>query len=557
MATITKVEAWKNVGFSEEGSEAPHYGFSFPTADITINPADLRPATDRLFSEMRIGGEDWEKWRTVSYVRVTYSWNNPASPPSTTVLYGFVDSVDMISDTSSLSVISVKWHVDEWTTYLGNSSFGFGHVIRRPTSADEPIQGYTPRYWRVSGTEDAVPISTINGSEYWWVLVSYGAKANLGDTMFSRVGYYAWPINKLNTALYGQASGGSALPFIPYYSTLRGDWDELCDLSPDQVLGAWLLPCAPMGLSKWSGTGSSADPLEIASALTAGWAIIENDDGSFVRFSSSLLPQLTQDKLFPEYAAVSYVATPTERSPIRVLGFDAATLLELPINIGVTSYRYRVVASATDCYIEIRFNGSISRAEGLCAVAPALLLDLTQNSWSEYVYSGQRQYDIDSRNIASMQAMAEKAISGATQGFIMGGFNPAGAGATAAAGAVGGLVQGGLDLALFNPMLQETKDTLMANQSPGILRSGGGWDAMHNGITISFCTMTMDTYSSDRITAERSNMGVRVDEYFASDTTIRSSTGFYRIVDLTVKGNMPNSARHTIAQRFAKGVKLI
>ena len=132
-----------------------------------------------------------------------------------------------------------------------------------------------------------------------------------------------------------------------------------------------------------------------------------------------------------------------------------------------------------------------------------------------------------------------------------------GGGGGEAPGAISGGVSLATDFLWYNQAAQGAKDKLAASQTPGILISGGALDAVEHGYDIAMCVMEMDAYSDGRATTERSLKGVKVDEYITSNTTIRSSTGYYQITELDVAGAIPNSAKRTIAARFAKGVRLI
>ena len=547
MSAITKIRGWKNPGFSEDGPDAPHVGYTLPTADQTLQPTGgFHPSADRMFSEVKISGAAWESWREMSFLELTYSWNNSLN---TTVLYGFVDSVELVSDTNNNAVVAVKWHVDEWMTYLSSSTLKFGHVLRRPYSseADTPIQGYERKYWEQDYHYTLLDTVKINNERTYWVLLAVGETVNTDKI----VRYYTFPFVKSGNTIFIR-SGGVGVSAPTYAQVTAGLWDECLDLDPTGIYGAWVLPVCPFNASDMTTSGNEIT----AMSASSGWEL-KATPGTCASIVSKTTAKYS-DLFYEKSMSWSGAPTATELNPLRVTGFTGETIGDFPIGMSPTSYTYRIVASATECYVELRFvYGWYSRLEGTCFTVPALVLDLTENAWSSYQYSGQREYDIESRNIATMQSAVEKTIGGATQGFIMGGFNPAGAGLSAAAGAVGGATQGILDAAIFNPMIQGAKDNYAAKQTPGILISGGALDAVENGYDIAMCVMEMDSYSDGRASTERSLKGVKVDEYITSNTTIRSSTGFYQITELDVAGAIPNSARRTIANRFAKGVRLI
>lgn len=555
MSAITRIRAWSNPGFTEDGPEAPHYGFTLPTPSQDLRNLDYEPSVSRIFSEFKIAGAVWESWRGMSFLEVTYSWNNSLS---NTVLYGFIDEVELLSDSDNAAAVRVRWHVDEWMTYLPSATLGFGHVLRRPVGAADPIQSYERKRWFSDTVSTVVPVKRLGSSYFdvWWVLLAYGETTPSQEKIVS---FFTYPVGKNDEYLYGLSADPTpeATLFPGLSDSIMGRWDEFLGLDPSGIYGAWLLPCPPMG-TELSGTATLLNPL-ICTA--SGWdSYGENSGGAGrVAFKSGWGSSYQRyDDIFPvETTYFGTAKAPTEMKPVHILGFTGESVGELPIGGSYQTYTYRVIASATECYLEVRFDSDLSRIQGTCFSIPALPLDLTENAWSSYQYSGQRRYDIDARNNQSIKSGIESATSGALTGALMGGFGPMGAAAGAAGGAIAGGVSLGVDLLWFNEAEQGLKDRLAANQTPGILLSGGAWDAMVNGNTIRAVTLKMDTYSKDRADSERSLVGVKVDEYNSSNDTVRASTGFYQIVNLAVTGSIPNSAKRSIANRFAKGVRLI
>jgi hypothetical protein len=539
---ITRLRGWYDPGFTESGNERPSASYVMPAADYDKS-VSLHPPIGRLFTELRLD-ESWLDWRDISYIEITVGWNNELA---STVLKGFVDSVDVLSDTGGAMVTSVKWHVDEWGTYISNASLGAGHVLRRPVGTDDPIQSYERKFWAVDSTTTLIELSSIiSTKDTWWVLLAAGIDDGAGNT---RIQYYSYPIATDASTAYGQESGTSNVgQFVTLFETLSGMWDESLGIDPQSVYGVWILPYAPMGESYWSGAGTAANP--ITAPLLGAWNI-EQGPHTTVYFKS-VVPDDYAD-LFTQ-VSVSISATSSELNPVHVTGFDGESLGELPIGFTVSSATYHTVVSATECYIEIRFDGLASRLEGLCFTVPAIPLDMSENAWSSYQYSGQRDYDIEARNIQSIKSGVESMTSGGASGAILGGLGPIGALAGAVTGAMGGAASLAMDFGWGNAAEQRNRDKLAASQSPGILISGAALGIITYGRTISLVTLEMDSYSAGRAVGERSQIGVAVDEY---ETSVTLSTGFYQIANLVVGGSIPNSAKAHISRLFAQGVRII
>ena len=544
MSAITRIRAWSNPGFTEDGPEAPHYGYTLPTASQDLQNLDYEPSTSRIFSEFKIAGAVWESWRGMSFLEVTYTWNNSLSD---TVLYGFVDEVELLSDTAGAAAVRVRWHVDEWMTYLSSATLGAGHVLRRPFVGESttPIQGYERKFWELDSTTNLYDTWSLSSKRTWWVLLAVGCTVNTDKL----VRYYSFPFVIDNTQIFGKV-GGIGVSFPTYKDIVSGSWDEALGIDPDNVYGAWVVPFPPMDPTDIDTT----DPIGISISSTA-WAIVQESAGLCATFLSDVKP--AYNLLFHQRTKTMTSKTSTQLNPLVINGFSGEKFLDIPVGMSVGTHTYRIVASATECYIEIRFSDWSSKLIGVCATVPAPVLDMTSNAWSSYQYSGQRDYDIVMRNNESIRSGVDKIASGAAQGFILGGFNPAGAGLSAAAGAVGGAISLATDMLWFNEASQNEKDKLAARQAASILISGGALDTVLRGHDLVLCTMEMDSYSAGRVSDERSLVGVRVDEYNSTNDTVRASTGFYQIANLAVTGAIPNSAKRTIANRFAKGVRLI
>jgi hypothetical protein len=544
MSAITRIRAWSNPGFTEDGPEAPHYGYTLPSPSEDLRNLDYEPSTSRMFSEFKIADAVWESWRGMSFLEVTYSWNNSLS---NTVLYGFVDEVELLSDTAGAAAVRVRWHVDEWMTYLGSASLGFGHVLRRPVGAADPIQSYERKYWEQSYHYTLLDTVKINNVRTYWVLLAVGEV--VGSDRIVR--YYTFPFWKNGNTIFIRA-GGVGVSAPTYAQVTAGLWDECLDLDPAGIYGAWVLPVCPFNPNDMTTSGNEIT----AMSGSSGWEL-KATPGTCASIVSKTTAKYS-DLFYEKSMSWAGAPTATELNPLRVTGFTGETIGDFPIGMSPTSYTYRIVASATECYVELRFvYGWYSRLEGTCFTVPALVLDLTENAWSSYQYSGQREYDITARNNESLKSGIQGIASGGMTGALMGGFGPMGAAAGAVGGVIGGAASMGMDFLWYNQAAQGAKDKLAAQQTPGILISGGALDAVENGYDIAMCVMEMDAYSAGRASDERSLVGVKVDEYNSSNDTVRASTGFYQIVNLAVTGSIPNSAKRSIANRFAKGVKLI
>ena len=134
----------------------------------------------------------------------------------------------------------------------------------------------------------------------------------------------------------------------------------------------------------------------------------------------------TKTDRFAEYSASlsSEIAT-SDTENFVVTDLDGSIVASFPWGLKVKDYTFRCVVSATSAYVQFRFDGLNSSAEGLQVSIPLPTLDITSNSWSDYLYSGQRDFDIEQRKIARARALVEGltgSLSLGAQGAMLGGL---------------------------------------------------------------------------------------------------------------------------------------
>ena len=110
----------------------------------------------------------------------------------------------------------------------------------------------------------------------------------------------------------------------------------------------------------------------------------------------------------------------------------------------------------------------------------------------------------------------------------------------------------------FNKQLQEATDQLYANQKNGIIISGNSrtkYDMDYN-ITPFIVILEADSVSAGEYSADVSLNGYDVN--ICGSLTINGSTaGPYRIINMTVTGNVPPQAKQYIKDKFQQGIRII
>jgi hypothetical protein len=566
MATITKIELWEDVGFIDGAVEIPSLAAADPTTpDITITPTDpIIPSKDRFFSEIKLK-EYYSELLTVSYMRVTYDLKDSLGVDVPHTFWGWVDSVEMVSD-GSLPNTVIRWHIDEWRTWKSAVTFGSGHIKRRPfiDLASTPIQNYGYRFLELDDqsqvelfTRKELTISGYGKGKVWWVVFSY----NYTYGGLTLIGYGCSPVwiadarsakgdlvfNNLSIKVTGSGTTYSSPTLANIYG---GTLDEWFNIPASTINGIWLSPYYPVQDDILSGTGTAADPLvfdtgTIITAGQAGYGFISLSGGQCRTSSVTFVDPIISE----------------EKERWVVVNSDGGKILDIPYGMSISGYESYMTLEPDQLYFTVSFKDGIpGRAEGCVCTVTVPTLPINENALTDYVFSGQREYDREMRTLMTNANAIKSITSGAGQGAFMGAFGTAGAILGVAGGALGGGVSYLTETYYQNDREQELLDRLKANQLPSLIMGSYAKITITNGSGPSLYKMVMDTYSYDLVDDTRSQFGISVDELTTScDTLIRTTatTGYYNIQNLIVTGDVPVSAKKWIREKFRSGVRLI
>lgn len=546
MATISEVKLWADVGYMEGDIEIPKIGASLPTPSFTFD-GPFVPSKGRILSQIQIP-ENWYNLQDMSYIGVTLIINNGSMTPIYEYIYGWIDSVTMLSDNAESPMCEINWHVDYWRTYAKSMTFKQGLVKRAPSSSFPQTQAMT--YWTVSDNAvvNFMSATTLHLTEtivMYWLLISYV------DTSGSNVvnKFFATPLTGLLMDRYIAMSGSDPAMTISLEDFIFGTWDEKLGLDPAKIKGAWISPISP---NSYTGTGTKTDPYSMT-----GWYGVKLDSGSFAAFYAFTANGLNP---FGEYtASILNGAQTTDTAKYAITGFDGEIIQELPWGKYVSSLTYRIAASANSAYIQIRESGD-SHAEGTCFTIPLPVVDTIENALSTYNYSGQRDYDITMKQLAVYQQLAgstQSAIGGAIAGGASG-AGVVGAAAGAGLGLSASLISAGMSQFVWNPLTQEAQDTLVSKQSDGLLMSGAAViDIIYRGRCPRLIKMIADTPSITRRSSVLSRYGYAVNTAYESCQSLINSGGPLQISNLSIRGNAPAEAKQYVKALFERGVKLV
>lgn len=486
-----------------------------------------------------------------SYLSVTYAMNDS----STITVYGWIDNVKQISDYPNENV-RIDFHLDYWRTYISQVTLTNGMVKRRVANGTEPPQGYPYKYKYV---ESVTPLITPTDN-IWWVYLSCTPQNTDGETAYTYECCFPVSVTDWTTRLYVNDFNGTARHAPSGGSLAIGAWDEQLGIAPSIIQGIWILPVPP---KSYTGTGTISDPIILSNISGNNPWILHQFDSSAPSYCYRIFNTYPGDAFTENTVSFSTAGLgTTDTSSYAVTDFNGQIVTTLPWGVTVTSLKYRVVMSSISCNLQIRFDDINSSAEGVIATIPGMRVETTDNSWSDYVYSGERTTEINSRNLSNQMALYSGiagSVSSAAQGAMLGAIGGS-AGAMAGLGALTSIAGTAASYAVssyYAPKLQEVSDTSHALQLDGMLLPGSGFDFLAYGRNISLIKLTWDTYSITQRANDISLNGANVSEPTANCQPLLTAGGPLQIADVTVLGNVPNIAKSYIRARLNNGVRII
>ena len=564
MAAITKIEFWKDVGFLEGAIEIPRLNAPDPVnPDLTIEPDQpIIPSKERFFSKLKVR-EYFDELMEMSYMRMTYELND-----KTMIFYGWIREVSLESD-GDLPMTVIDWHIDEWRTWKSAVTFGSGHVKRRPFKdlATTPIQNYPVRYYDLSN-EIITLFNTYKNSqnrELWWIIVSYNYTYPSGET--TEIYNQCFPVfhdrgRPLFVSGYDPDSNSNKVFACPTIDDVyTGYLDELCNLPPQSINGVWLSPIPPLSITSITGSGtSSTDPIVINGGPIRTHGIVNDPNTDPTNPSTPKSYTITAESITTRMANFTEITSSEEKRYV-ITDINGMKALDIPYGIRVSRAEITLFFEPTSAVVEISLkDGSLGNMIGCVAKIELPTIPVNSNAFSEYVYSGQREYDREARTIQSNANAWKSAASGGSTGALFGAVGPMGALAGLGAGVAPGMISYGVEMLYQNDEEQRILDRLMANQVSSMIFSSDSLLAFYRNYGLSIRCIVPDSYSAQQITATRNQFGISVDELMTScDTLIRttSPTGYFNIQNLIVGGDVPVSAKRWIREKFKTGVRLI
>lgn len=580
MSGIDKVECWYDIHYTDNSTEIPPKGHNLSTPDITLE-GPFNPSKNREFSEIRLE-LPFSQAINISYLRLTYNFNNGEDQ----VLYAWVDDVKLMSDSENAPMVNVLYHIDLWRSYNQFFTYGSGYVVRRPSTDKDLWQNYAYRY--VNKVND---ISLLSGARYydtlWWVIVACTLKKDGNKT--TDLTWITFPLKYKDITVNDWTYYIDEGAFAPTFGeVIMCELDEHLHLSSEQISGAWLCPMCPVPASMINGSGSQYNPIKVDGDV---WSYDYRKDSEGKIQGSGMIATYPKSVRMGEMAheflrefEVEINKTSTETNPLYITGPLGEIIGAVPFGKTLGKGKVSLVFSGLSAYIRIAFG---PYTEGLVFDYILPSIDMNSNSWSDYVYSGQRDYDMNMRNIQSQSSLINNLMGTVGMSALAGGIANAGtagglgsvfeqgvmkgltkavpaliggpAGAIAGALAVGSSLVGPLmDITTYNAQFQEQEDKLHANQFNNVVMSGDYlYVYKHSDCDIHVTETRLDDDAINYINANKAVQGVKYGQNMEDCNDLINTGGPMQITNLIVHGNTPVVAKQWVQNKFAKGVRIV
>ena len=568
--TITKFKMWKDPGYTRNCPEIPPVGSKkLPAPDYT-SLTNLRPKKSTTLTELEL---------PLSFIQVfdmSYLYMEASDSGNRTIkVFGWIDSIEQTA--SSNEAVLIRWTVDWWRSYSGSATFGSGMITKSPDGSYKRPYPKQPRQWVIEGFERVRYIQALEQQTVWvyvpvvWTEMKTDSQGNqYGVISTFRMVFAPVTTNRnfLRDAGDNTVYNGPTMDYLA-----SGQLDEFMDAIKEHptIIGIYLAPFPPTDFSfdntnhRWYQNQSAG----------SGYAV-ERHYGFDMMVSNSN----RQMTFLQTFNIGNYAVDDTHR--VLICDSEGNTIGELPWGMSGSGFDCTLDIGAGGGYMNLRVHMPntypkenlstdvkmrIFHSVGDCFSIPLPRIAVNSNQWSEYMVTGQKDYDVttarisnEQKAIAGLEGAASSAIGGGVTGAVGG---PIGAAAGVVSGGALSLAMTGVNYYLgeqYNEQLQSAKERLYANQKNGVILPGysvgkimelGAYSPM-------IIKLEADSVSATEYTDDISLNGYDTDIPVADLSTILSTaTGPYRIVNLNIRGNIPPQAKQYIKDKLERGVRFI
>ena len=410
----------------------------------------------------------------------------------------FVDYWNVINE----NIIEVYYTIDAWETYAYSDNIKFGHYHTYRTAHQEV--GHYKNYYAPTTTKTAlVTRFDLDILSYWLLYVVYDDTNNK-----ARFGWYGM---KASYVFFGVSQD--------IINAIKGQ-DGLSDNL--RLISAFVTPFYDDVIDNDAYVGDSYIKISGSHYL----ARFDQYITCIYEFSFNF-----QNSRYKKYKVLDNSAVEVWRASDR----KTYTGMEARLNMSYAgaSWRCEMKSSDTDD-VEV-------------FTLPLVPIDIISDAWAQY-YVQRRNYDVQTRQIASQQQLVNGVVGNAIGGGIAGATAGPVAGAIGAVGGIVGSVVGyATDTNIFNPQIQSATDELYRKANDTLNLVGEGYtDVFWSGLY----SEIWDAQTQRINDAAIAESGYINNEYGAK-FTFKENGPFAGDVQIT---GIPRVASNQIRQRLVNGV---
>lgn len=565
--TITKLKMWKDPKYTQRCIEVPPTGsWKMPTPDYALAAGEtLRPHKDSTLTSLELP-LSFTKLFPMSYLYIEATDGN-----GSVKLFGWIENVTQIA--TSAEAVRIDWSVDWWRSFSGSATFGMGIVTRcndatykRPRTL-LPRRRYAASYTKLFGARPDTDPFTM------WVYVILETTVtrfvhNTQDVVDSTsyIEGIGWPSTNNQPVGPNNKHGMSmSSAYAGYMDEMILGWMATRDYQSGgfdykynfNIIAAYATPIKLSSGITWNGTYWTKN-------LT-GPDIVEQ--GSYA-FYINIYLTLTTTAYYSYTPATPLVADDTHQYVIT--DFDGNIAATIPWgttlktivtfnDIGVAGGYLKISIRDTDSAATIKVTQG---CEGRMITIPLPTIPVTSNYWSDYILTGQRDFNHLNREYSREEEAWKAGVSEAKTGIdklasmdIFG----------AVLGAATGYGQIGANLMVneaFADKYNKLDDMAAARQKNTIQVNGMSsfWQWMNmenpnNGVSGPYLVdMAMDSVSATEYSNEISVMGYETQIPSTSISSFITAGGPLQAKNVIVTGSIPPQAKQSIKTMLENGI---
>jgi len=555
--TITKLKMWKDPKYTRGCLEVPPAGSKkLPTPDYTSAVDEtLRPRKGSTLTSLEL---------PLSYTQVfdmSYLYIEASDGAGSVALFGWIDTVTLIATSSD--AVRIDWSVDWWRSYSGTVTFGAGRIKRCSDSSRKRPVGIQPRYRTASALQE---IKSSDGHLY--VIISYRMTTSQRTLLVIPCNPNLYSEGTINIGHLGAGVLHETAPSPSFVKCMSGALPSLLGIQSTSIDGAWVSPINPLNDNTYTINGDTYNCHYQNYSLQKGTTYGAIKCVGYNSGELSILPYTSIDISTSAYETTDLVTYAIADVYGNIVGSAPYNLafnkLTCTLDIGNISATLKVTFNST--------SGTLGNktSEGMTVTIPLPSVPISSSAYSDYVYSGQQDYEMELKSLQNEQTAAHGlsgAIGGAAIGAVLGSVIPVGG--TGAGAAIGGALAGGatgavsaginyaVDEFIYKDKFQDLEDKKYSNQSGNLMIAGDGFGWVLFNKYPKLISLTADSVFQSELANHILQEGYPCDSPVSDVTSFITSGGALQIVNLTITGACPPVAKRTIKSLLEGGIRII